>query len=69
MLFPLPAHAYIDPGTGSIVLQMILAAIAGGVFFFRNAVARFFSLFRKSDTADKAANGESPPESENRRSS
>jgi len=45
-VLPTPAHAYIDPGTGSIVLQMILAAVAGGVFFFRNAVARFFGFFR-----------------------
>ena len=30
------AHAYIDPGIGSIILQGIIAGIAAiGVFFFR----------------------------------
>jgi len=50
-LLPLPAHAYIDPGSGSIVLQMVLAAIAGGVFFFRNALSQFFGLFRRNKPA------------------
>jgi len=46
---PGTAHAYIDPGSGSIVLQMILAAIAGGVFYFRSALARFVGFFRRND--------------------
>lgn len=44
---PGTAHAYIDPGSGSIVLQMILAATAGGVFYFRAAIAKFVGLFRR----------------------
>lgn len=46
---PTPAHAYLDPGTGSILLQGILAAIAGGLFTIKlwwarisGAVARLF---------------------------
>ncbi len=27
--FPLKAHAYIDPGTGSMLLQAVLAAVVG----------------------------------------
>ena len=30
-----PAMAYIDPGTGSMVVQMALAGIAGALFYFR----------------------------------
>ena len=30
-----PAAAYIDPGTGSMLLQMIGAGIAGAIFYFR----------------------------------
>jgi len=30
-LFPVPANAYIDPGTGSLILQSIIGAIAGGL--------------------------------------
>jgi uncharacterized membrane protein len=29
---PLPLRAYLDPGTGSYILQIILAAILGGLF-------------------------------------
>jgi len=28
-LFPLKAHAYLDPGTGSYILQIVLATIVG----------------------------------------
>ena len=30
------AYAYIDPGTGTLVLQMALAALAGCLFYIRN---------------------------------
>jgi drug/metabolite transporter (DMT)-like permease len=29
---PSTAHAYIDPGSGSMFLQLLIAAIAGGLF-------------------------------------
>jgi hypothetical protein len=31
-----PAHAYVDPGTGAMILQMIGAAVAGTLFFFHS---------------------------------
>lgn len=30
-----PAAAYVDPGTGSMMLQMLGAAVAGALFYFR----------------------------------
>jgi hypothetical protein len=30
-----PAHAYLDPGTGSIMLQAVLAGVAGLAVVFR----------------------------------
>ena len=40
LIFPAPpAYAYIDPGSGSFLLQMILAGIAGAAFYFRELVA------------------------------
>lgn len=39
------AYAYLDPGTGSIILQAILGAIAAGVSycaFYWNKVKNFF---------------------------
>jgi len=38
--------AYIDPGTGSLALQMILAAIVGTLAFFRGAIFSFLGLFK-----------------------
>ena len=47
------AFAYLDPGTGSIILQAILGAIAAGLTFFTNfwqKVKNFFKkLFKKKD--------------------
>ena len=37
MLTPRPAYAYIDPGTGSMVYQALLAVILGLGFVLRNA--------------------------------
>jgi hypothetical protein len=31
-IIPRPAHAYIDPGTGSMVFQAVIAGIVGGFF-------------------------------------
>ncbi len=38
---------YIDPGTGSLLLQFVLAAVIGGVIFFRNQLLRV-TLWLKS---------------------
>jgi hypothetical protein len=31
-----PAHAYLDPGTGSIVLQAIIGGVAASMFILRS---------------------------------
>jgi len=56
-----PAHAYLDPGAGSILLQSLLASIAtaaalGGIFWQR-LKAFFSSLFptRKSTDSNPEA--------------
>lgn len=40
-----PALAYIDPGSGHLLSQVLMAGIAGGLFHFRNL---FRKLFHKS---------------------
>ena len=45
--------AYIDPGTGSILLQFLIGALVGAGLFFRQslfAVANFFRSGRKKTT-------------------
>lgn len=42
----LPAHAYLDPGTGSLVLQIIIATFAGIVYWIKiqwSNIKGFFS--------------------------
>ena len=36
VFYPNISHAYIDPGTGSIILQALIAMIAGVSVFFSN---------------------------------
>lgn len=46
-LEPAVAQAYIDPGTGSMLLQSLLAAIAAGLVFGRTIWFRIKSFFRR----------------------
>lgn len=54
-----PAFAYIDPGTGSMILQGIIGGVAGGLFIMRTywaKVVAFFSGSRKAaEISDDAA--------------
>ena len=41
-----PAHAYLDPGTGSMLLQGLIAAVAGGLAaggLYWSKIKNFFS--------------------------
>jgi hypothetical protein len=47
---------YIDPGSGSYLIQMIIAAILGGLFFFKNMwwkIKSFFTRGKPTDTENK----------------
>ena len=41
-VFTVPAYAYIDPGTASIVLQSIIGGIAAAGLFFRSHIMGFY---------------------------
>jgi hypothetical protein len=45
------AHAYIDPGTGSMLLQMFGAAVAGGIFYFHELRRKIMALFSRRPAA------------------
>jgi hypothetical protein len=55
-----PAAAYIDPGTGSMLLQMLGAGVAGAIFYFRELRMKFISLFTRRE-APAAEDGSEPP--------
>lgn len=42
------AHAYLDPGTGSIILQMLLGGVAGVMVVAKLYWHQFTSLFRRA---------------------
>jgi len=37
---------YIDPGTGSLVLQAIIGVVLGAIVFLRTHIISFFGKFR-----------------------
>lgn len=39
-----PAHAYIDPATGSIILQATIGAVAGATLFLRTSLFKLKAL-------------------------
>lgn len=49
-----PAHAYLDPSTGSIILQATIGAIAGATLFARTFLYRIKSaIFGSKSSSDK----------------
>ena len=55
-----PAAAYIDPGTGSMLLQVIGAGIAGAIFYFRELRIKLMSLFSRREAPAAEDNSEPP---------
>lgn len=59
-----PAYAYIDPGMGSLALQALIGAVAGGVFAARMWWARIVSFLpgaRKKPSTDADAASDKTP--------
>lgn len=45
--FSEPLFAYVDPGSGSLIIQTIVAALLGTLYYFRSAVSRLAVLLRR----------------------
>ena len=58
-----PAHAYLDPGTGGFILQMLLGGFAGALVVGKLYWHSFTGLLRRA-SKDDAALPESPPASD-----
>jgi hypothetical protein len=39
-----PAFAYVDPGTGAMLFQMMMAAVGAAIFYFRSGLSRIAKL-------------------------
>jgi len=53
-VFTQKALAYINPGTGSLIFQLIIAAALGGAVFLKMYWNKLIHLFKK--TTDEEAN-------------
>ena len=40
IVFAQPAHAYLDPGTGSFILQVVLGVVLGGFYVFKGYLGK-----------------------------
>ncbi len=56
---PTPAHAYLDPGTGSMMLQVLLGGIAGGLVIGRLYWQKIKSFFSR---ANEGSDDDNPTE-------
>jgi hypothetical protein len=45
---------YIDPGSSSMIIQMIVAGALGAVFFFKNGWYKIKSFFTREEKKEKS---------------
>lgn len=48
-----PAHAYLDPGTGSLVFQLLIGAVLGGIVTIKMYWVRIKETFGNFFSKDK----------------
>jgi hypothetical protein len=53
----MPLTAYIDPGSGSMLLQVLLASVLAVPFFFRRAIAEGWHRIRGDRTVAQPVKG------------
>ncbi len=61
-LFATSAYAYIDPGTGSLIIQLVIGALAAASLFFKNFWLRVKSIF--SSSSDSSISPDNPTASQ-----
>jgi len=57
VLAPKPTYAYLDPGTGSYLFQLVIAGLLGGLFFIKTIIRKIKGIFKR-DSSRKAATTE-----------
>jgi hypothetical protein len=59
-LSPVSALAYIDPGTGSYVIQLVIAAFVGAMFTLRIFWKKIIRFFKKGEPNEPKADDKPP---------
>ena len=54
--------AYLDPGSGSILLQLLIASLLGGLVLLRSSWGRIKSFFRRDAQLEDEKNDENQDE-------
>lgn len=66
LVFARPAYGYIDPGTGSFLLQILIGSALGSLLvlkmFWRRITGFFAQLFRRKSPADSEQSGSAEAE-------
>lgn len=62
LVAPTPAEAYLDPGSGSMLLQLLLGGVAGIAVLFRLYWRRLLDLFGEGKPPAEEPAGEQPPQ-------
>ena len=57
------AHAYIDPGTGSYLFQLLIGGALGGMVALKLYWKDIVNFFRKRDSSDDTENDENEQDS------
>jgi hypothetical protein len=60
----MPFLAYIDPGSGTLLIQVILAGVLAVPFFFRRVIADGWRRIRGEDTTTSSSSTTSSTEPE-----
>ncbi|MCG8695760.1 MAG: hypothetical protein MI806_31495 [Minwuiales bacterium] len=55
-----PAYAYLDPGTASVILQVLLGSVAGAMVVGKMYWAKFKDLFRRRPTKPQEIESQTP---------
>lgn len=51
----LKSAAYLDPGSGSFIIQLLIASFVGIMFALRGYWSKFLSIFKKSNSDQDGA--------------
>jgi hypothetical protein len=51
-------HPYLDPGSGSFILQILIATLVGSLFLIKVYWKKLTGLFKKTPTNEQGANQE-----------
>ena len=57
------AHAYLDPGTGSYLFQLLIGGALGGMVAVKLYWRSIVDFFRKEDSSDDTTNDENEQDS------